>query len=103
VEEVERVRRPCRRVTVGQPVFSVELKRVLESAFDGREAGAPIGTDHLLLGLHADESTPPRGSCASAARASTLALRMGVLRDPRRRVGVDRMRFIATSRWRLPL
>jgi len=86
-----------------EPTFSPELKRVLESAFEGREAGATIGADHLLLGLHADESTAAARILRASGAGLDVVLRMGLLRDPRRRVGLDRMRFIATSRWRLPL
>jgi len=104
VEEVERVLAAVpAAVTVGEPVFSPELKRVLESAFEGQQAGATIGTDHLLLGLHADESTAAARILRASGAGLDVVLRMGLLRDPRRRVGLDRMRFIATSRWRLPL
>jgi ATP-dependent Clp protease ATP-binding subunit ClpC len=89
--------------TDGEPAFSPELKSALEAAFAGQEAGASIGTDHLLLGLHADESTAAARILRASGAGLDLALRMGFLRDPRRRVGLDRMRFIATSRWRLPL
>lgn len=88
--------------TSGDPVFSAELKRVLESAFEGQEAGASIGTDHLLLGLYADESTAAARILRATGAGLDLVSRMGFLRDPRRRVGLDRMRFIATSRWRFP-
>ena len=87
----------------GEPAFSPALKNVLASAFEGQEAGAPIGTDHLLLGLHADERTPAARILRASGAGLDLVLRMGFLRDPRPRVGRDRMRFIATSRWRVPL
>jgi Clp amino terminal domain, pathogenicity island component len=104
VAEVERALETIPASTTGgNPVFSAELKRVLETAFAGQEAGARIGTDHLLLGLHADERTAAARILRASGAGLDLALRMGFLRDPRPRIGLDRMRFIATSRWRLPL
>jgi ATP-dependent Clp protease ATP-binding subunit ClpA len=87
----------------GEPAFSPALRNVLASAFEGQEAGARIGTDHLLLGLHADERTAAARILRASGAGLDLVLRMGFLRDPRPRVGRDRVRFIATSRWRLPL
>ena len=86
----------------GEPTFSPALKHVLAAAFEGQPADTPIGTDHLLLGLHADERTPAARILRASGAGLDLVLRMGFLRDPRQRVGLDRMRFIATSRWRLP-
>jgi ATP-dependent Clp protease ATP-binding subunit ClpA len=87
----------------GEPAFSLSLRNVLASAFEGLEVGAPIGTDHLLLGLHADERTAAARILRASGAGLDLVLRMGFLRDARPRVGRDRVRFIATSRWRLPL
>jgi len=104
VSEVERVLAAIpSNADGGEPAFSPSLRNVLASAFEGQQAGAPIGTDHLLLGLHADERTAAARILRVSGAGLDLVLRMGFLRDPRPRVGRDRVRFIATSRWRLPL
>ena len=103
IEEVERALATVPTAASHEPTFSPTLRNVLAAAFAGQEAGAPIGTDHLLLGLHADERTAAARILRASGAGLDLVLRMGFLRDPRQRVGRDRMRFIATSRWRLPL
>jgi ATP-dependent Clp protease ATP-binding subunit ClpC len=104
IEEIERALATIPPTTENsEPAFSATLRNVLAAAFEGQEAGAPIGTDHLLLGLHADERTAAARILRASGAGLDLVLRMGFLRDPRQRVGRDRMRFIATSRWRLPL
>ena len=104
IEEVELALAAVPSVTESrEPAFSAALRNVLAAAFAGQPAGAPIGTDHLLLGLHADERTPAARILRVSGAGLDLVLRMGFLRDPRERVGLDRVRFIATSRWRLPL
>jgi ATP-dependent Clp protease ATP-binding subunit ClpC len=101
--EVERVLSETpESATGGDPAFSPELKAVLEAAFGvHRRRHGLIGTEHLLLGLLADERSAASRILRAAGEGLTVALRMGFLGDlglPRRE---ENVRFIATSKWRV--
>jgi len=79
---------------LGEPVFSPELKAVLETAFElRRRSDSAIGAEHLLLGLLADGSAAGRILRAAGAEFET-ACRMGFLVP-----GGERGFLLATSPW----
>jgi len=79
----------------GKPVFSPELKAVLETAFKlRRRRDSAIGAEHLLLGLLTDDgSAAGRILRAAGAELETLC-RMGFPVP-----GGERGFFLATSPW----
>ena len=78
----------------GEPVFSPELKAVLETAFKlRRRSDSALGAEHLLLGLLADGSAAGRILRAAGAEFET-ACRMGFLVP-----GGERGFLLATSPW----
>ena len=79
----------------GEPVFSPELKAVLETAVKlRRRSDGAIGAEHLLLGLLTDDgSAAGRILRAAGAEFETLC-RMGFLVP-----GGERGFFLATSPW----
>ena len=79
----------------GEPVFSPELKAVLETAVKlRRRSDGAIGAEHLLLGLLTDDgSAAGRILRAAGAEFETLC-RMGFLVP-----GGDRGFFLGTSPW----
>ena len=78
----------------GEPVFSPELKAVLETAFElRRRSDSAIGAEHLLLGLLADGSAAGRILRAAGAEFET-ACRMGFLVP-----GGERGFLLVTSPW----
>ena len=88
--------------TSAEPVFSPQLKAVLEAALEEqrRHCHRYIGTEHLLLGLLADD----RSAAGQVLRAAGVSL------DEARRMALlylglpyteENVRFIATSKWRV--
>ena len=78
----------------GEPVFSPELKAVLETAFKlRRRSDSALGAEHLLLGLLADGSAAGRILRAAGAEFET-ACRMGFLVP-----GGERGFLLVTSPW----
>jgi ATP-dependent Clp protease ATP-binding subunit ClpC len=92
-------------MTGGDTAFSSELKAVLEAALEEqrRHRHGYVGTEHLLLGLLADEGSEASrilrdaGADLTEARRTTL-LYLGDTRIP---FTEENVRFIATSTWRV--
>ena len=91
-----------RSPTGGEPVFSPELKGLLEVVLTVRRQRT-VDPALLLLALLTDEHSAVRGilqaSGADLAKAQWLPVRMSVLRKP---VTEEEVSVVATSRWRLP-
>lgn len=91
-----------RSATGGEPVFSPELKGLLEVVLTVKRQRT-VDPALLLLALLTDEHSAVRGilqaSGADLAKAPWLPVRMSVLRKP---VTEEEVSFVATSRWRLP-
>ena len=102
--QIERVmsERPM-TATSDEPVFSPELKAVLGVVLREQRRGRypfQISTEHLLLGLLEDEqSTVSR--ILSAAGADLDRARLLVRLPFNTPITADRVRFIATSKWRV--
>jgi ATP-dependent Clp protease ATP-binding subunit ClpC len=79
----------------GEPVFSPELKAVLETAFKlRRRSDSPIGAEHLLLGLLIEGGSAASRILRAAGAEFETACRMGFLV-----AGGERGFFLATSPW----
>jgi len=79
----------------GEPVFSPELKGVLETAFKlRRRSDSAIGAEHLLLGLLADDGSAAGRIMRAAGAEFETACRMGFLVP-----GGERGFLLATSPW----
>jgi ATP-dependent Clp protease ATP-binding subunit ClpC len=102
--EVERVLRETPgSATGGEPVFSPELKAVLEGALTVKRT-LTVNTGLLLLALLADEhstiSGVLHGAGADLAKARRLAMLVRTFQKP---VTEEEVHLIATSRWRVRL
>jgi len=79
----------------GEPVFSPELKAVLETAFKlRRRSDSALGAEHLLLGLLADDGSAAGRIMRAAGAEFETACRMGFLVP-----GGERGFLLATSPW----
>ena len=79
----------------GEPVFSPELKSVLETAIKlRRRSDSVIGAEHLLLGLLADDGSAAGRIMRAAGAEFDTACRMGFLVP-----GGERGFLLATSPW----
>jgi ATP-dependent Clp protease ATP-binding subunit ClpC len=79
----------------GEPVFSPELKSVLETAIKlRRRSDSVIGAEHLLLGLLADDGSAAGRIMRAAGAEFETACRMGFLVP-----GGERGFLLATSPW----
>jgi ATP-dependent Clp protease ATP-binding subunit ClpC len=79
----------------GEPVFSPELKAVLETAFKlRRRSDSAIGAEHLLLGLLIEGGSAASRILRAAGAEFETACRMGFLVR-----GGERGFFLATSPW----
>ena len=79
----------------GEPVFSPELKAVLETAFKlRRRSDSALGAEHLLLGLLADDGSAAGRIMRAAGAEFETTCRMGFLVP-----GGERGFLLATSRW----
>jgi ATP-dependent Clp protease ATP-binding subunit ClpC len=89
--------------TGGEPVFSPELKAILEVVLTVKRRRS-VDPDLLLLALLADEHSAISGilraTGADLAKARWLPVQMSVLRTP---VTDEEVSFVATSRWRVRL
>jgi ATP-dependent Clp protease ATP-binding subunit ClpC len=89
---------------VTEPSFSDALRAVLEAAFQlPAGAGLAIGVDHLLYGLLTHGASPAGLLLRSADDRLEVALRLGFFGEDRARLSAERVRFIATSPWRVRL
>ena len=78
-----------------EPVFSPELKSVLETAIKlRRRSDSVIGAEHLLLGLLADDGSAAGRIMRAAGAEFDTACRMGFLVP-----GGERGFLLATSPW----
>ncbi|MGH7306964.1 MAG: Clp protease N-terminal domain-containing protein [Candidatus Rokuibacteriota bacterium] len=89
--------------TGGEPVFSAELKAVLEAVLTVKRRRT-VDPDLLLLALLTDEHSAISGilhaTGTDLAKARWLPVRMSVLRKP---VTEEEVSLVATSRWRVRL
>jgi len=90
-----------RSATGGEPVFSPELKGLLEVVLTVKRRRT-VDPDLLLLALLTDEHSAARGileaTGADLAKARWLPVQMSVLRKP---VTEEEVGFVARSRWRV--
>jgi ATP-dependent Clp protease ATP-binding subunit ClpC len=79
----------------GEPVFSPELKAVLETAFKlRRRSDGALGAEHLMLGLLASDGSAAGRIMRAAGAEFETACRMGFLVR-----GGERGFLLATSPW----
>ncbi len=103
--EIERVlSQAAASATSGEPAFSPELKAMLETTLleQQRHSATFIGTEHLLLGLLADGRSMA-SRILSAAGADLDKARLLVRLPFNTPLTEDKVRFIATSMWRVQI
>jgi hypothetical protein len=94
---VERFTERARRAMVdgGEPVFSHELKAILETALKlRRRSDSAIGPEHLLLGLLIDPASAAGRILRAAGSDFEAVCRMGFVVP-----GGERRFFLVTSPW----
>jgi ATP-dependent Clp protease ATP-binding subunit ClpC len=86
-----------------EPVFSAELKGVLQAALGERRHAHVIGTEILLLGLLAHDGSEANRVLRAAGADLDEARRItGLFYDSTAiPITVENIRFIATSKWRV--